>query len=83
MEIYSSIDMSSFSIYPNPTIERLTISITEELCNVAIYNLSGQKVLQTEQTEVDVSGLPDGMYILRAQTADGNMYQDKFIKAVR
>ena len=83
MEIYSSIDMSSFSIYPNPTIERLTISITEELCTAAIYNLSGQKVLQTEQTEVDVSGLPDGRYLLRAQTADGNMYQDKFIKAVR
>ena len=58
-------------------------NIAEELCNAAIYNLNGENVLQTEQTEVDVSGLPDGMYILRAQTADGNMYQDKFIKAVR
>ena len=58
-------------------------NITEELCNAVIYNLSGQKVLQTEQTEVDVSALPEGMYILRAQTTDGYIYQDKFIKAVR
>ena len=70
-------------LYPNPTVERLTISIAEELCNAVIYNLSGRKVLQTEQTEVDVSGLPDGMYILRAQTTNGDIYQDKFIKAVR
>ena len=76
-------EKDAFSTYPNPVVNTLNISSNRQITESIIYNLSGQKVLQTEQTEVDVSGLPDGMYILRAQTTDGYIYQDKFIKAVR
>lgn len=31
-------------------------------------------------TNIDVSSLPQGMYILRAMTADGQEHQAKFIK---
>ncbi|MBR4521317.1 MAG: T9SS type A sorting domain-containing protein, partial [Paludibacteraceae bacterium] len=35
---------------------------------------------QSAQTDIDVSALPQGMYILRAETTDGNAHQTKFIK---
>lgn len=47
---------------------------------IIIFNLNGQCVLQSAQTDIDVSGLPKGMYILRAVTVDGQQYQAKFIK---
>ena len=44
------------------------------------YLYNGQRVLQSAQTDIDVSALPQGMYILRAETTDGNAHQAKFIK---
>ncbi|MBR1809021.1 MAG: zinc-dependent metalloprotease [Paludibacteraceae bacterium] len=74
------IKVLKFSISPNPVHDILTVSSTETLKNIAIYNLSGQCVLQTKQTEINVSELHDGIYLLRAVTADGEPLQTKFIK---
>ena len=71
---------SSFSISPNPVHDILTINSTEILENIAIYNLAGQCVLQTKQTEINVSELPNGIYLLRAITTAGEQRQAKFIK---
>lgn len=69
-----------FEISPNPVKDILNIHVSEELSHVNIYNLNGQCVMQTAQTDVDVSALPQGMYILRAETTDGTPLQAKFIK---
>ena len=71
---------NTFSISPNPVRDILNIHVSEELSQVNIYNLNGQCVLQSAQTDIDVSALPQGMYILRAETTDGNAHQTKFIK---
>ena len=72
--------IDAFSVSPNPVNAILHIQTTEELAQVKIYNLNGQRVLQSAQTDIDVSALPQGMYILRAETTDGNAHQTKFIK---
>lgn len=67
-------------IAPNPVTLNLHIQIADEITKVKIYNINGQCVLQSSQTDIDVSDLPQGMYILRALTADGLQHQAKFIK---
>ncbi len=69
-----------FYLSPNPVASILHINTSDKLSQVKIYNLNGQCVLQSAQTDIDVSALPQGMYILRAETTDGNAHQTKFIK---
>ena len=69
-----------FAISPNPVNAILQIQTTEELAQVKIYNLTGQCVMQVVQTDIDVSALPQGMYILRAVTTNSTPLQAKFIK---
>lgn len=67
-------------VSPNPVKDIMSVYINEELSCVLLYNLNGQCVLQTNQTDIDVSSLPQGMYILRAITSTGDLKQAKFIK---
>ena len=69
-----------FSVSPNPVSSILHINTSDELSQAKIYTINGQCVLQASQTDIDVSSLPQGMYILRAMTADGQEHQAKFIK---
>ena len=71
---------NTFSISPNPVRDILNIHISEELSQVKIYNLNGQCVLRANQMDIDVSALPQGMYILRTETTSGAPLQAKFIK---
>ena len=71
---------NTFSILPNPVNAILHLQTAEELSQVKIYNLNGQCVLQSAQTDIDVSALPQGMYILRTETTSGTPLQAKFIK---
>lgn len=71
---------ANVAIAPNPVNTILYVQTTEELSQLNIYNLNGQCVLLSTQTDIDVSALPQGMYILRAVTSDGTSHQAKFIK---
>ncbi len=66
--IYYLNETAEAFIYPNPARFVLNISTQnpEEIENVCIYTLSGQKVLQERPTNgsVDISNLHPGMYIL-------------------
>ena len=68
------------TIFPNPVEDVLTIDTSETLEKVCIYNLSGQSVMQTMMTQINVANFPQGMYLLRATTTDGTPLQAKFIK---
>ena len=67
------------SVYPNPTKDLLTIEANELLLNVSLYDQHGQKVLQTTQTQIDISFLPPGIYVIYAITTSGNILQAKII----
>ncbi|MGB4654305.1 MAG: T9SS type A sorting domain-containing protein [Bacteroidales bacterium] len=67
---YSSVitQKSDFSIYPNPTSDYLKISgiNTNEIEEVAIYNLLGKKVASYKKTDlINVSMLPKSPYLLK------------------
>lgn len=71
---------SSLVLIPNPVNSILHVQTQENLSQAKIYNLNGQCVLQSAQTDIDVSSLSQGMYILCAVTSDGTSHQAKFIK---
>jgi len=60
-------------IYPNPASEAIKISMTEdlELEQIMIYNTLGQRLMMSNQYEINVSNLPAGIYYLSIKTNQG------------
>jgi len=59
---------NGFEIFPNPSSDKITIC-GKAIQNIKIFNILGCKIeeincLSTEQIEVDVSNLKDGIYVL-------------------
>ncbi len=69
------------TLYPNPVQDVLTIKMPNSLLlqNVVIYNDLGQKVLESEQSEIDLTTLADGMYVVKLLTSEGEIHK-KLIK---
>ncbi len=74
----------NLKVFPNPVSNTLNISnYINEIKNQAIEisNYLGQTVLNTEFTNtIDVSKLPQGIYILNIKSKEGRNYYTKFIK---
>jgi hypothetical protein len=62
-------DAESFKYYPNPVTDILTVSYSNAISDVVIYNLLGQQVVSVKpnatQTQVDLSGLTAGTYLVK------------------
>lgn len=72
--------ISNDRIYPNPTRDFLNIQASEEISSVEIYSLSGQKLLTSSGSKIDVSHLNKGIYIIQIHTKNGKIESQKFIK---
>ena len=74
--------LSEIEIYPNPVRNQFHIKHSERITSVEIYSLSGQKLIQQKgenTTEVNVSHLSKGTYIVRIQTQTGKVFTEKII----
>ncbi len=64
-----SFELSSLKYYPNPIVDKLTISYKENVDKVTVYNMLGQVVREVNanatQVEVDMNGLSSGKYIVQ------------------
>lgn len=73
------ITQPTISIYPNPVKEFLNFS--EKLQNIEIHSIHGKRLMQKGSgLNIDVSVLPSGAYILKAQNQKGEIIKAKFIK---
>ncbi|MBP5643877.1 MAG: T9SS type A sorting domain-containing protein [Bacteroidales bacterium] len=52
------------TIYPNPAHDFIRID-AENIESVQIFNAVGQMVLETSETEINVNGLSEGVYLVR------------------
>ena len=75
MQIVSS---RSF-VYPTFVSSFIHIIGVESVENVYIYDLNGQLVLQTTETEINVSALPAGIYLVRSETTHGEVHRAKIV----
>jgi hypothetical protein len=79
----NSFDNGSFSYYPNPVKNILNLSYNQEISNVEILNLLGQRInnfkVSSNQTQVDMSNLAVGTYIVKV-TSNGLVKSIKVTK---
>ena len=84
--IQNTINENNFTIYPNPTKDKLTILTTKHTMNsLSILNITGQLVKsiklngQTNKYILNIEDLPVGLYLLKI-TGDNGAKVTKFIK---
>lgn len=74
---------NGLKVYPNPVKDILTLSDTENITNVAVFNLLGQEVvsktINATQSQIDMSDLASGSYLVKI-TADNQVKTVKVIK---
>ena len=79
----SSSDFSQNSLevklYPNPVRDILNIEIENDIQSVEIYNIQGQKVISSNQKQINISDLASGMYMVRIQDVDNNIATEKIV----
>ena len=79
----SDFDTSSITIYPNPVKNILTISASESIYEISIFNLIGQKLVSktnlSSEEKIAVSDLANGWYLLQI-TIGNRTKTTKFLK---
>ena len=72
--------INQVEVYPNPAKDRVAIKGIEA-AEVQVYNALGQLVKSVRGTkEIDLSGLVEGVYLLRITDQEGNSYLEKIVK---
>ena len=65
-----------FSVQPNPASEKVHVTCSQTIRNLFLYDVTGRECLRMEvgtaQTDVNLSGLPRGLYLLKVQTDSGS-----------
>ena len=61
----------AFNVYPNPTSGLIEVIAAENIEEVAVYNMMGQKVSANTGNKVDISGAASGVYFVHIK-AEGN-----------
>jgi len=79
-----SFDSANFTYYPNPVKNVLNLSYNQEITSVEVFNMVGQKVssnnLDATLGQVDMSQLPNGIYLVKVATANN---QSKTIRVIK
>ena len=64
-------------VYPNPAKEKITITGFDP-AEVQVYNALGQLVKTVRRTnEIDLSGLAEGVYLVRIRDGEGRIFLEK------
>jgi hypothetical protein len=66
-------------LYPSPVRDILNIETELDIQSIEIYNIQGQKVLVSNQKQINVSDLASGIYMVRIQDVDNNIATKKII----
>ena len=79
-----NISSISTSVYPNPVVNELHISIPDNMSfNYSIFNITGELMFRgssdTNETSIDVSRLNKGVYMLKLDSGNST-FASKFIK---
>ena len=72
--------LSDFTMYPNPATSILNINSRDEISSVEIYSIEGKRVLTSQLTQVDVSQLTSGIYLVKIITNDNKVGTKKLVK---
>ena len=75
------INETDLTVYPNPATDYININSSIEIDKIELFDLLGKLVLSTNQTsEINVSHLPIGVYLLRIISEKGRIAKKIIIK---
>jgi len=63
-------EIASLEIFPNPVSEVLSVKTDSKVDIITIYNMVGQEILRTTETQIDVRNLPNTTYIIKVQVGN-------------
>lgn len=77
-----SIGENKVVLAPNPASDYVTVHTSQlsAVKNVAVYSITGQKVLESAQPTINISHLSKGVYVVKAETASGIITSAKLVK---
>jgi hypothetical protein len=73
----------NIKVYPNPTSNKLQVTLAQKIKQIAIYDITGKLVVSPTESDVnsiDVSYLKAGIYYLVLIGEGDNLYSSKFVK---
>lgn len=83
MNTLSSVDsdyLQNIKVQPNPTTDKIIVESNENIKSITIMSINGALIFENKkQKEIDLSGLPSGMYFLNIVTEN----TQKTIKVVK
>lgn len=73
---------NTFTVYPNPVKDMLTITGNENITAVQVYDLAGRLVKSADvlNNQVSLQSLAKGTYIVKFKNASGAAYSSKIVK---
>ena len=69
-----------FIVFPNPVSNLLNIQLNEEINNIEIFNLIGQKIIESNTKQINVSNLENGVYLIKVNTISNKSVTKRFVK---
>ena len=77
-------DGFDFTVYPNPTEEKLIINSEHAMQKISIYNLVGQQIktiqINAKSREINIGNLSEGTYILNLKLSNGASISRMIVK---
>ena len=82
--VYDGIEedaVEAISVYPNPARDFVYVGVNNDLSiqRVEVFNVTGQRVLSSTETEINVSEWESGVYVVRV-TADDRIVTRRIMK---
>ena len=72
-------EQHGISLFPNPTQSQVTVT-GADVAQIDVFNMQGQKVITGNNAVIDLSGLVNGIYLVRITTTDGQICHEKLLK---
>lgn len=77
----SDIKLNTMTIYPNPTRDIVFVKTDSSIGEVFLTAVTGQKLpVRFSANQINMLGVPDGVYILHIQLKNGKTISEKVIK---
>lgn len=74
--------VSNARVFPNPTngIVNIQLAKGQTVKSATIYNITGQKLTESNQNKIDFSDLSKGVYLLKIESANGRSETKRIVK---
>lgn len=70
----------NIKIFPNPTTAKIEITSTEKVLIIKLFDIRGIELLVTNKQVIDLSSLPEGIYLVKVDFTDGASVYRKILK---